>query len=186
MKFNMGCGYKKLPGYVNVDAAPACAPDVVFDLECLPWPWADAVADTVLFNHSLEHMGQDPQRFLGMMQELYRICRNGAELFINVPHPRHDVFIGDPTHVRPVTPLMLSLFDKAQNDYWKAAGGANTPLAHYLGVDFRLTGTTYVLDEPYATRFDTGELDIATIESMARQYNNVIMEYQFRLAVLKE
>lgn len=186
MKFNMGCGYKKLPDHLNVDAAPVCAPDVVFDLETAPWPWGDGVADTVLFNHSLEHMGQDPKVFLRIMQEIYRICAHGATLLINVPHPRHDVFIGDPTHVRPITPLLLSLFDKAQNDYWKAAGGANTPLAHYLGVDFRLTGTTYVLDEPYATQFGSGELGIETIESVARKYNNVIMEYQFRLAVVKE
>ena len=45
--------------------------------------------------------------FLGMMKELYRICRDGAEIEINVPHPRHDNFIGDPTHVRIITPDTL-------------------------------------------------------------------------------
>ena len=40
MKFNMGCGFKKLEGYVNVDKYPECSPDMQFDLEVLPWPIA--------------------------------------------------------------------------------------------------------------------------------------------------
>lgn len=26
---NLGCGFKKYPGYINVDSAPECAPDMV-------------------------------------------------------------------------------------------------------------------------------------------------------------
>ena len=93
MKLNMGCGHNKREGYVNVDMSPVCNPDVVWDLETLPWPWQDNSVDGVLFNHSLEHLGQIARVFLGMMKELYRVCRDGAEIEINVPHPRHDNFI---------------------------------------------------------------------------------------------
>ena len=58
MKLNMGCGHNKREGYVNVDMSPVCNPDVVWDLETLPWPWQDNSVDGVLFNHSLEHLGQ--------------------------------------------------------------------------------------------------------------------------------
>lgn len=185
MKFNMGCGYNKLAEHVNVDAAPVCAPDIVFDLETLPWPWETSVADVVVFNHSLEHMGQTPKVFLGMMQELYRICRHNAEIFINVPHPRHDHFIGDPTHVRPITPYVLALFDKEQNDHWKKTGASNTPFAHYLGINFKIVAMQNNLDEPYGTMFETGQISGEQLERMSRELNNVISEYRFKLVAIK-
>ena len=185
MKFNMGCGYNKLEGFVNVDASPVCVPDTVFDLETLPWPWENSVADAVVFNHSLEHMGRNPKVFLGIMAELYRICKHGAEIIINVPHPRHDHFIGDPTHVRPVTPLLLSLFDKEQNDHWKKVGAANTPFAHYLGVNFKTVAVDMTPDEPYRTMLSKNEISADQIKKLARELNNVITEYRFKLAVVK-
>ncbi len=156
MKLNMGCGHNKMPDYVNVDLSPACDPDMVCDLEVLPWPVDDDSVDTVRFNHSLEHLGQDSRVFLGMMKELYRVCRNGAEIEIIVPHPRHDAFIGDPTHVRIITPGTLNLFNRALCDECKRIGAANTPLAHYLDVDFRLVRWNSVLAEPYSTQFEKG------------------------------
>ena len=83
-------------------------------------------------------MGESSQLFLDMIKELYRICRNGAEVEINAPHPRHDDFHNDPTHVRVITPPMLMLFDRQLNDDWQQARVANSPLAHYLHVDFVL------------------------------------------------
>jgi predicted SAM-dependent methyltransferase len=104
MKLNMGCGQHKLPDYINVDTASECSPDVLFDLEQHPWPWESDSVDAVLFNHSLEHLGAEVGAFKTIMRELYRICRDGATVQINVPHPRHDDFIADPTHVRAITP----------------------------------------------------------------------------------
>jgi hypothetical protein len=58
MKFNMGCGSRKLAGFVNVDAQALCSPDQVFDLETTPWPWPSDSAEEIVFNHSLEHPHQ--------------------------------------------------------------------------------------------------------------------------------
>jgi len=185
MKFNMGCGNSRIEDFVNVDSSSACSPDIVFDLETLPWPWDAAVADVVLFNHSMEHMGQNPKVFLGIMTELYRICKHGAEIQINVPHPRHDHFIGDPTHVRPITPITLSLFDKEQNDYWRKIGAANTPFAQYLGVNFKTTSTQLTPDEPYRTMFLEGKITLEQLEKLSRELNNVITEYRFKLLAIK-
>lgn len=184
-KFNMGCGYNKMPGYINVDASAVCSPDIDFDLETLPWPWETSAADEVVFNHSLEHMGQNPKIFLGMMQELYRICKNGAEISINVPHPRHDSFIGDPTHVRPITPFVLQLFDKEKNDYWKKIGAANSPLAYYLGVNFKVADFQQTIAEPYRTMFDENKISFEKLDEMARELNNIVSEYRFKLRVVK-
>ena len=36
MKYNLGCGDKKIDGYVNVDVCGT--PDVTCDLAVFPWP----------------------------------------------------------------------------------------------------------------------------------------------------
>jgi predicted SAM-dependent methyltransferase len=186
MKLNMGCGHNKVAGWTNVDVSPACNPDVVCDLEVLPWPWGEGSVDAVLFYHSLEHLGQDSKVFLGMMKELYRVCRNGAEITINVPHPRHENFISDPTHVRIITPEVLSLFDRKWNDECQRLGGPNTPLGHYLDVDFMVKSSIAVLAEPYASQHSRGELQDETIQSIGRDLNNVFVEYQIVMVARKE
>src|SRR5438128_1636018 len=125
MKLNMGCGHNKLDDWVNVDVSQECAPDVVCNLELLPWPWADDSIERVLFNHSLEHLGEDKRTFLGMMKELYRVCCDGAQIEINVPDPRHDDFLGDPTHVRAITPSLLTLFNREACDEWQETRRSN-------------------------------------------------------------
>ena len=178
MKLNMGCGFNKRAGFLNVDLAPECQPDLVCDLESLPWPWENDSVDEVVFHHSLEHIGQSPRVFLGMIKELYRVCRDNARVRINVPHPRHDDFINDPTHVRIITPSTLSLFDRRVNDEIKALKGANTCLAHYLDVDFFLESQELVLCEPYLTQHQKRQLSNADVELMSREWNNVASEYR--------
>lgn len=185
MMFNMGCGHNRSEGYVNVDASAACAPDQVWDLEQTPWPWPDNCAREVLFNHSLEHMGGDAKVFLAIMQELYRILAPDGAVRINVPHPRHDDFLNDPTHVRPVTPEMLSLFDRRRNDEWKAKGNANSPLAHYTGVDFVLIETRVIIAEPYASELKAGRFPQEALPDALSKFNNVAAEYRMVLQARK-
>ena len=185
VKLNMGCGHNKVPGYLNVDLSAECTPDYVCDLEVLPWIWPDHSVDAVRFNHCLEHLGQESKVFLGMMKELYRVCKNESKIEINVPHPKHDNFLGDPTHVRVITPEVLSLFDKRLNDEWKKTGAANTPLAHYLGVDFAISKFKTVLDEPYGKLFASGKITGPDMEVIVRERNNVVSEFRIELTVRK-
>lgn len=185
LKFNMGCGRNRKAGYVNVDAAPAAEPDEVVDLEQTPWPWPDDCAEVIEFVHSLEHMGADPAVFLAIIKETYRIAADGAVIRIHAPHPRHDSFIGDPTHVRTITPDVMRLFDRKENEAWIAGGKSNTPLALYLGVDFTDLKTTMVLDEPYASAFKEGRMDQASLTNAIRSFNNVVGEFHMTLTVRK-
>ena len=107
MKINLGSGSKILKGYVNVDKFQYYNPDVVHDLEKFPYPFEDNSIDEILLSHVLEHIGQNPDVFNNIIKELYRICKNNSIVDIRVPHPRHDDFISDPTHVRPITILCL-------------------------------------------------------------------------------
>jgi len=186
MKLNLGCGSKTIPGFVNVDKYPTATTDAVVDLESTPWPWPSDSVDEVHFIHSLEHMGRDTDTYLNIFKELYRICANGAVVEIHVPHPRHDNFLGDPTHVRPITPQSLTLFDRKLNDQWTAGGvSAATPLGRYIGVDFTVVGVTTVLDPDYYERYARGEMTLDVIYQKARELNNVVAEFHIKLVVRK-
>lgn len=185
MKFNMGCGQNRQPGYVNVDSAAASEPDEVVDLEVTPWPWPDGCAEEIVFNHSLEHMGADPKVFLAIMREIYRIAAPGAAVRIHAPHPRHDSFVNDPTHVRAITPQMMELFDRPLNELWRERGVANTPLSLYLDVDFELVRRDVVLDEPYRSRLKSGALSTEAAQELVKTGNNIAAEFRIEMVAHK-
>src|SRR4051812_28847226 len=120
LKLNLGSGQNPKPGYINVDKFGS--PDVTCDLEQFPWPWEDNSVGEVEMFHVLEHLGESTATFMGIIKELYRVCRDGAMMRISVPHPRCDDFLNDPTHVRPITPEVMSLFSKRLNEEWKRLG----------------------------------------------------------------
>lgn len=185
MKLNLGCGYDKRSGFLNVDVREECLPDLTLDLERTPWPWESNSADTVIFVHSLEHVGGDQRVFREVIRELYRVCMNRAEVLIQVPHPRHDDFITDPTHVRAITPQTLGHLSRRNNLEWLRRGAANTPLAIYWDVDFEITRISYLLDEPYRTQLAKAELSPGDLERLSRDRNNVIKEISISLAAIK-
>ena len=185
VRLNLGCGRDLKPGWINVDRFGTFKPDVLADLEAFPWPWPDDYADEILMSHVLEHLGVHPDTYIGVIKELWRVCRDGATVQIVVPHPRHDDFISDPTHVRPVTAAGLQLFSRQANEQWAREGCANTPLALYHGVDFVLVSESRVLDERWAEEFRAGRIDAAGLQDAERRFNNVIKEQRFVLRAIK-
>ncbi|MBE9177196.1 hypothetical protein IQ268_01225 [Oculatella sp. LEGE 06141] len=184
LKLNLGCGQNPLIGYVNVDKFGT--PDVRCDLEVFPWIWDDNSVDEVVLHHVLEHLGETRDTYLGILKELYRVCKANATIQITVPHPRHDDFLNDPTHVRAVTPDSLSLFSKTNNRQWAELNAANSPLGLYLNVDFDLIHTNYLLDEPWLSQYQAGEIDEADIWQIGRQFNNVFKQIEMTLKVIKD
>ncbi len=184
LKLNLGCGQNLFPGYVNVDKLGQ--PDVLCDLEVFPWLWEDNSVDEIILSHVLEHLGETTKGFLDIMKELYRVCKANAKIYITVPHPRHDDFINDPTHVRAITPEMLALFSQKNNRGWAKNGSANSPLGLYINVDFEIIYTNYILDEPWISHYNEGEIDEQKISQLIRQYNNVVKQMEIELMVVKD
>jgi ubiquinone/menaquinone biosynthesis C-methylase UbiE len=185
MRLNLGCGNSKIPGWINIDKIAACNPDQVVDLEAFPWPWPDSSVDEVLLAHVLEHLGAKTETYLSIIRELYRVCRNGATVKIIVPHPRHDFFLDDPTHVRAITPDGLAMFSQKINREYMAKSAANTPLGIYCNVDFAFDSVTYQLDEPWNGRLKRGEISSQELDQVSRQYNNVIAQTTTVLRAVK-
>lgn len=179
LKLNLGCGYRKLDGWVNADKYPDSKPDLLLDLEALPWPFADNAATHVDLSHVLEHVGQSSALFLALMQELWRVCAPGAQVNIRVPHPRHDDFLGDPTHVRAIMPATLQAFDQALNREGIASASANTPLGIQLGIDFQIVALEYIPDPRWKQKLDAGEVSAAALFELAGTQNNVLSELVF-------
>ncbi len=81
-KLNLGCGEHKKEGYVNVDWSPLNNPDVVHDLNAMPYPFDDGSFDLIEAFHVLEHLDKP---FI-VMAEFHRILKPGGTLHIKVPH----------------------------------------------------------------------------------------------------
>ena len=120
MKINMGCGYQKLGGYVNVDKDHVCNPDMVFDIERTPWPFKDDSVTHAHFNYILEHV----HYLVSLMKELHRVCAIGAIIYIKVLHFRSVWAIEDPTHVRFFSTGTFNYFSADVNREWLRIGGS--------------------------------------------------------------
>ena len=146
MKLNLGCGYNKIDGYVNVDMFNACDPDELVNLNVTPWPWETSSVESIVMIHSLEHIGQQTETFLNIMSEMYRVCKNDAVIQIAVPHWLHQNFAHDPTHCRVITPIGMAMFGKQRNLNDLANGGSESKLGLLLNVDFEVVNVEYMPD----------------------------------------
>jgi predicted SAM-dependent methyltransferase len=186
MRLNLGCGSSHFDGYLNVDKEASCNPDKVQDLEVFPWDFEDDSVDKISMYHVLEHLGETSTVYLKIIKELYRICKSGAVIDIKVPHPRHDDFITDPTHVRAIMPSQFQMYSKRVNKEWRKGGFANTPLADYLDVDFEVEKVEWVFDGKWIQCLKAGEVTSAELTNMSEHQYNIIKEIQIRLKTIKD
>ena len=145
LRLNLGSGGSRLEGHVNVDSNPDENPDLVLDLGSQVWPWRDSTVDAAIASHILEHL--TTEQFFHFMKELHRVLKPDAPVKIALPHPRHDIYLNDPTHQRPVTMATLLMLSKEHWATLRERGLHLTPFWRYLGVDFYIhPKTRYKLD----------------------------------------
>lgn len=104
IKINLGCGYRPREGWINIDIDPAVNPNVVRNIE-KGLPFSDSVADEVYASHVLEHVND----FFFVMQEIWRVCINGAIIKIIVPHWQYQAAF-DPDHKRVIIPRTFNMY----------------------------------------------------------------------------
>ena len=96
VRLNLGCGFAKKIGWVNVDAFDNCKPDVKWDLNKFPYPFKDEEIDYIYCSHILEHV----EDLFKTIKELERILKPGGVLHIRVPHFSNGNGYNDLTHKR--------------------------------------------------------------------------------------
>ncbi len=80
MRLNLGCGKRRLQGYVNVDV-PGSGADVECDVQELPWP--DGVADEIVAIHLLEHIPMLNAALV--VKEWARVLAPGGRMVLELP-----------------------------------------------------------------------------------------------------
>lgn len=91
---DVGCGRNKTEGAVSMDFVGAVGADVLHDLNTFPYPFADNEFDKIICKNVIEHL----DNVVKVMEELHRIGRNEAEVFIQTPHFSSLYSWQDPTH----------------------------------------------------------------------------------------
>lgn len=182
MKLNLGCGHQRKEGFINVDKYDTGKQDIIHDLSGGSLPWENDSIDEIEMVHFLEHLAYDPYTRIHFMKEIYRICKDKAKIKIVVPHPRHDNFLNDPTHVWPITAETFNLFDLEKNKFWRDNGYSNSTLAIEHGVNFKVKSVRYDFEENARHLNYT----IQNFSQLINHLNNVINQIEMEIEVIKD
>jgi len=101
-------------GLIRADINPSHHPNVIFDLETLPFPFLDNSFDEIHAYEVLEHTGAqgDWKFFFGQFAEFWRILRPGGLLLATCPSHTSPWAWGDPSHKRIISRCSLVFLDQ--------------------------------------------------------------------------
>jgi SAM-dependent methyltransferase len=122
-------GSKEFQNPVRLDINEDHKPDVVWDLNQFPYPFADNEFDEIHAYEVLEHCGTqgDYKFFFAQFSELHRILKPDGHLLATCPS-RHSAWAwGDPSHTRVLQPEQLVFLSQAE--YEKQVG--KTPMSDF-------------------------------------------------------
>lgn len=187
LRLNIGSGQQRMDpaeGWVNVDIEPLFKPEVVLDITDMskPWPWPADSVDEIMISHVLEHIPPG-DKFFWVLKEIYRVCKNDAIINVILPHPRHNVFLNDPTHYQAVTPDTLAMFSQeACAKMFEDKGGRLTPFWELNNVDFKMHGNLAMVLDPELPE-EVAKSD--QWRSHEKLFNNIVVEYRFQMKAVK-
>jgi glycosyltransferase involved in cell wall biosynthesis/predicted SAM-dependent methyltransferase/Flp pilus assembly protein TadD len=118
LKLNLGCGPKRLAGYINIDIVPSAATDMVADILKLPFPdeSCDEIRMDAVFEHIYRH--DRPQA----LQTWRNMLKPGGKLVLNWI-PDFDAVIDAYVHKKPG--ILHPEFDLFE--VWRFTHGQYTP-----------------------------------------------------------
>jgi SAM-dependent methyltransferase len=148
---DLGCGSKKWPGATGVDVSADTDADIVHDLDVFPYPLEDDAYDHVLMQDVIEHV-EHPIR---VMEELHRVCRDGARIQLRTPHFSSVLAYSDPTHRHAFSRMAIESL-------------AEPRFSHYTAVRFRVIHITLDLWLPFR---------LLGIEALARRRPDLYEKY---------
>lgn len=127
MRLSLGCGEVRFEDAIHVDINERSAPDVVHDLNVIPWPWEDEQFDEVIGEDIIEHLDS----VVGTVEEAHRVLRTGGVLKLRTPHFQSLNSWIDPTHKWHLTEHSF--------DYFDPDTGFGQKYAYYSPCKFKIT-----------------------------------------------
>ncbi len=121
MKLNLGCGMKKLKGFVNCDISKEVKPDKVVDIT-KKLPFKNNSVEEVLMSHILEHT----QKPIEVMKEIYRVCKRNAIIRIYVPYFSCEAAFSMMDHYSFFSWTTFDCLDKNHVNHWQGIGNFKT------------------------------------------------------------
>lgn len=91
---DLGCGVRKRKRAIGVDIIKNSDADIIHDLNIFPYPFNDNEFDDVFCDNILEHL----DNVVKVMEEIWRISKNGAVIKIFVPYFRSRYAFAGTTH----------------------------------------------------------------------------------------
>lgn len=173
---NLGCGKNYMADCINADINLKVNADVYFDMETDKWPFPNNTFKKVYCKNVLEHLGDG---YLYALQELYRVCKNKALVYIITPHHLHNSFFDNPNHKRPITYGGLALFNQEMNREHIEKGYSNSTLGLDFEIDFYKKNLWYVPDDNLIHK------DLNTLQKFAAYHANILKEFHIELIVRK-
>ncbi|MEK7641696.1 MAG: hypothetical protein AAB365_01755 [Patescibacteria group bacterium] len=169
IKLDVACGQNKREGFVGVDIAPGPGVDFVWDLEKYPWePFKDNSVKEINVAHYAEHT-KDLMKF---MDEIYRICEDGAKVTIHGPYYTSIRCWQDPTHTRALSEATWLYYQKG----WREAN----KLSHYpIVCDYEVTNMVLYFNEPWNQKSEEAK------QFAIKHYWNVVSDIMVELKVKK-
>lgn len=183
MKLNLGCGFKKKPGFINVDIGNYCEPDVVVDLANQNWPWENDSVEEAEFEFSLEQMGHSPEHLIHVVSELFRVCKNEASVKIISLHPRHDQFLLNPMCSQRISVEFFHMLNIQNNLQQISHGLSYNCLGLQYGINFIVAEFKYLLTNEMHQKRD--QLSEQQIREKIQHENNICQAIEIHLRVGK-
>lgn len=136
MRINLGCGRKKLEGYLNIDSNKKAKPDLIWDIS-KGLPFKDNTVEEINASHILEHLGDS---FFTVMDEAYRVLKDGGRFNITVPFYKSESAWGNPYHKRAFSDKAFLLYARTG---FREDNDVDSELPCFSSIKVRLAGGVF-------------------------------------------
>lgn len=90
----IGAGPTRRPGVTTLDFNTSVSPDILHDLDTLPWPVSDSYFDAVYMFSIIEHVSEP----IKVIEECHRILKPNGKIYLLTPHFSSTASYTDLTH----------------------------------------------------------------------------------------